>query len=326
MAALIEGAMLRPLSGPQRDAGGTTRNVDPASVTAGLAYVSRCLRGHRPFGIVTGVAGGMDAFMARATADCQAHEDLHTVRIAAPTDSVQTFLANCLSQLGFELRQAALDDLHNLMVVFLRHESTRGRRTVALIEATHQYGPHVFEFMETLSKVRAGATPAMTFILTGSPGLHRILDSRGMSGLRQFTRERFDLDRSLAWIATAEKRASVAGPWSGSKQTGRQPLARGASPRSLLVMLDGAIIERRVLTPGRMVIGRSPQCGLRLDSRFVSCHHAGLVVTADSVSVVDLQSTNTTLVNGQVTASRELEDGDLLTIGNFRLRYDCRLR
>lgn len=324
MAALFDGATRSPLPGPQGEAGRTSRTFDPAGVTAGLAYVSRCLRGHRPFGIITGSAGGLDALLERVTANCAAREDLHTVRIAVPTDSVQTFLATCLAQLGFELLQAALDDLHNLIVVFLRHESARGRRTVVFIEATDQYGPRVLEFMQTLSKVRAGATPAMTFILTGSPGLHRILDSRGMSGLRQLTRERFDLDRSLAWIATSGKAAALVRPWSSGKRVEQRAVASEPSPRCLVVMLDGEIVERQELVPGRLLIGRSPQSGLRLDSRYVSRHHAALVVTPESVVVVDLRSTNGTLVNGQVTASQQLEHGDLLAIGNFRLRYDFR--
>jgi hypothetical protein len=184
----------------------------------------------------------------------------------------------------------------------------------------------VLEFMQTLSKVRAGATPAMTFILTGSPGLHRILDSRGMSGLRHFTRERFDLDRSLAWIATSGKARALPGPWSSGTRVDRQTVAGEAAPRRLVVMLDGVIIERRVLVPGRLLIGRGPQSALRLDSRYVSRHHAALVVTPDAVVIVDLRSTNGTLVNGQVTASQQLEHGDLLAIGNFRLRYDFRQR
>ena len=317
MAALFEGLALHPRSD-------TLRTFAPAGVTAGLAYVSRCLRGHRPFGLITGSAGGLAALVERVTGDCEAREDLHTVRMVAPTDSVPTFLSTCLPQPGFELHQAAFDDLHKLMLVFLRHESSRGRRTVAIIQAAEQYGPHVLEFMETLSRVRAGATAAMTFILAGSPGLHHILDSRGMAGIRPFTRERFALGRSPAWVIPAGKTAAVPEPWS----TGRQ-----ASPRSLLVMLDGAITGRHELNPGRLVIGRRPQCGLQLDSRYVSRQHAVLIVTTDSVAIVDLQSTNTTLVNGQVTVSQPLEHGDLvaigdwrLAIGDFRLRYDCRLR
>ena len=317
MAALFEGALLLPHSG-------VPRTADPAGVTAGLAYVHRCLRGHRPFGIITGSAGGLHALVERVAGDCAAREDLHTVRLAAPTDSVQTFLASCLAELGFELHQAAFDDLHKLMLVFLRHESARGRRTVVIVEATEHYGPHVLEFMETLSKVRAGATAAMTFILVGSRDLHRILDSRGMAGIRPFTRERFDLDRSLAWVTPAGKTGEVPAPWATGRQPAQDPAISQTSPLNLLVMLDGAILERRELSPGRLVIGRSPKCGVQLDSRYVSRQHALLVVTTDTVAIVDLQSTNTTLVNGQVTASQQLEPGDLVAIGNFRLRYDCR--
>ena len=317
MAALFERLAL-----PARS--DTLRTFDPAGVTAGLAYVSRCLRGHRPFGIITGSVGGLATLVERVAGDCTAREDLHTVRISTPTDSVQTFLSGCLAQLGFELRQAAFDDLHKLMLVFLRHESARGRRTVAIIEAPERFGPHVLEFMETLSRVRAGATAAMTFILVGSRDLHRILDSRGMAGIQPFTRERFDLDRSLAWVTPAGKTISVPEPWSTSRHTAEPSTAVTLSSHNLLVMLDGAILERRELSPGRLVIGRSPHCGLQLDSRYVSRQHALLVVTADSVTVVDLQSTNTTLVNGQVTVSQQLEHGDLVAIGNFRLRYDCR--
>lgn len=322
MAALLESATRNLLPAAEPEAGRHRRTFDAAGVTAGLAYVSRCLRGHRPFGIITGSIGSMTALVDRVTASCEAREDLHTVRIVAPTDSVQTFLASCLAQLGFELRQAALDDLHNLLIVFLRHESARGRRTVAIIEASDQFGPRVLEFMQVLSKVRAGATPAMTIILTGSPDLHRILDSRGMHALRQFTRERFDLDRSLVWVPVAGKSNTVVGPWSGAKHVSPGPAAGDFAPRSLVVMLDGVIIERRVLSPGRLVIGRGSKCGLRLDSRYVSRHHAVLMVTADEVVVVDLRSTNRTLVNGKVITNQPLEHGDLLAIGNFRLRYD----
>lgn len=323
MAALLEGTSLNPATGDIAISG---RSADPAGVTAGMAYVSRCLRGHRPFGIITGSTREMGVLIEHIAADCAAHDDLHAVRVTAPTDSVQEFLATCLAHLGFELYQAGLDDLHNLLVVFLRHESARGRRTVAVIENTEHYGPRVLEFMQTLSKVRAGATPAITFLLTGSRDLHRVLDSRGMAGLRQFTRERFDLDRSLAWVTPGKATPLVRHPVLDRGGPPLPTVVAPSTPGSLVVMLDGSIVERRLLEPGRLIIGRSPRSGLRLDSRYVSRHHAALIVTADEVTVVDLRSTNATLVNGAVAASQRLEHGDLLAIGNFRLRYDQRVR
>lgn len=322
MAALFEVTSLSPA--PEDRAPADVR-VDPARVTAGLAYINRCLRGHRPFGVLTGSARGMAELADRAATTFEAREDLHAVRVTTPTDSVQAFLANCLAQLGFELYQAGLDDLHNLLVVFLRHEGARGRRTVAIVEGTEHCGPRVLEFMQTLSKVRAGATPAITFLLTGSRDLHRVLDSPGMAGMRPFTRERFDLDRSLAWVTPGDKPRQAPRP--AMPGQGPAPAAAGdIAPGSVVVMLDGALIERRLLAPGRLVIGRSPQSGLRLDSRYVSRHHAVLIITADAVTVVDLRSTNATLVNGIAASSQQLEHGDIVAIGNFRLRYDRRIQ
>lgn len=322
MAALFE--VTSPSPAPvERQAAGD--DFDPAGVTAGLAYINRCLRGHRSFGILTGSPRQMTALVARATGEFEVREDLHRIRVTTPTDSVQTFLENCLEQLGFEMFQARLDDLHNLLVVFLRHEGARGRRTVAIVDETERCGPRVLEFMQTLSKVRAGATPAITFLLTGSRDLHRVLDSPGMAGLRHFTRERFDLDRSLAWVTPGNKPRPVApSPVPLPAKPAVESGAGISTPGWLVVMHDGAIIERRTLAPGRLVIGRSPQSGLRLDSRYVSRHHAVLTITPDAVTVVDLRSTNATLVNGIVTSSQQLEHGDLLAIGNFRLRYHCR--
>jgi len=307
MAARAEVAVRSPdLSGENA--------ADSAALTAGLAYVERCLRAHRSFGILTGSVKPMCFLVARASASLGGRDDLHLVRLTTPTDSVYVFLSGLLGQLGFELGQAGQDDLHNLFVVFLKHEAARGRRTVAIIEAAEQCGPRVLEYLEVLCKVRGGPTPAITFLLAGSRDLHRVLDSPGMARIRQLTRERFDLDRSLAWVRPP-----------GVPADGRD-LARGAPahPGRLVVMADGVILERRTLVPGRLVIGRSAGAGLRLDSCYVSRHHAALLVMPDSVTVVDLRSTNSTLVNGEPVSSQRLEHGDLLTIGKFRLRYDCR--
>ena len=323
MAALFEGVTLTPIDAPVS----SSRTFDAAGATAALAYVSRCLQGHRPFSTITGSNGGaLQALLARITADCEAREDLHTVRITTPTDSAQTFLTSCLAQLGFELLQGDLDDLHNLFVVFLRHESARGRRTVVIVDATEHYGPRALECMQTLSRVRAGATPAMTFVLTGSPGLHRVLDSPGMSGLKQFTRERFDLDRSLSWVATAVKGAGTVSSWAKHHQATPETPPAVTLQRQLVVMLSDAVVTQHVLVPGRLVIGRSRRCGLHLNSRFVSRQHAALDVTDTAVTAVDLRSTNATLVNGQSVTSQRVEHGDHLAIGEFRLRCDFRLR
>ena len=294
-----------------------------ATLTAASAYLNRCLLGQRPFAVLTGsVQQTLGTLLDHLAAECQRRDDLHLVRINAPGDSIPDFLMRALTQLGFELQAVEADDLHNLLMVFLRHEGARGRRTVFLIEHTEQCGPRVLEFLQVLSRVRVSAIPAATFVLAGTQTLCRILDSPGMAGLKQFTRERFDLDAAV--VRVAESALSVV----------RSPHAAGRSPsgpvdaiqrRSLVVMLDGAILERRTLACGRTLIGRSQHNDLCLRSCFVSRHHAVLIVTENEVHIVDLRSTNPVRVNGQPVKNQALAAGDLLTIGNYQLRFDASL-
>ncbi len=320
MATLLEGTVLSPLPDTEGSFRAGPEALETTNLMAGRNYVRRCLRGHLPFGVITGSAPSLNELVMRVTADCAARQNLHTVRIAAPTHSAQAFLTACLEQLAFDLFDSGLNALHDLMDVFLRHESARGRRTVVILDNAHHFGLPVFKCMLALTQVRAGTTPAITFILTGSPDLHRILDSQDMAGLRQFTRQRFDLDRgpvapAAGSTATARTAASGVG----------EPANSGVVlQRSLAVMLAGEVVERHELLPGWLLIGRSPKCGLCLDSRYVSRNHAALLVTADDVAIVDLRSTNGTLVNGKAAVRQNLNHGDLLVMGNFRLRYDCR--
>lgn len=77
-----------------------------------------------------------------------------------------------------------------------------------------------------------------------------------------------------------------------------------------------------VLEPGRVDLGRSPNCQIVLDDAAASRQHARLEVVPDRVTVEDLGSANGTLVNGALLAPgapRAMREGDLLTIGQLQL-------
>jgi pSer/pThr/pTyr-binding forkhead associated (FHA) protein len=53
------------------------------------------------------------------------------------------------------------------------------------------------------------------------------------------------------------------------------------------------------LPPGEHVVGRAAECAITIDDRTLSRRHARLVVAGDAVAIVDLESTNRTLVAGK---------------------------
>ena len=62
-------------------------------------------------------------------------------------------------------------------------------------------------------------------------------------------------------------------------------------------------------------VGRGVDADLRLADTGVSRSHAELRVSGDSVTVVDLGSTNGTVVNGRKVSSTLLVDGDRIEVG-----------
>jgi MoxR-like ATPase len=72
----------------------------------------------------------------------------------------------------------------------------------------------------------------------------------------------------------------------------------------------------------RVVFGRDADCGVRLDSRDVSRHHACIYFAADRWRVQDLNSANGTLRNGQRVQDTPLHAGDTVALGDVEVRFE----
>lgn len=75
------------------------------------------------------------------------------------------------------------------------------------------------------------------------------------------------------------------------------------------------------ITSGMVVFGRSDECDVVLADPNVSRRHAHAVVLNGMVAVVDLGSSNGTLINGIPISRAFLMDGDILTLGATTFRF-----
>ncbi len=93
-------------------------------------------------------------------------------------------------------------------------------------------------------------------------------------------------------------------------------------PRFTWKTTDGATHEFE-MTASEISIGRAPTCDIVLsDDQMVSRRHAIVRRQGNVVTVVDLGSSNGTLVNGtEIHDSTQLKDGDRLTIGDHDLIF-----
>lgn len=78
-----------------------------------------------------------------------------------------------------------------------------------------------------------------------------------------------------------------------------------------------------LLDKSSILIGRSSQCDICIDSGLLSRHHASvLIVNSDTAILKDLDSTNGTFVNTmRITAPTRLKHGDVITIGDEKFIF-----
>jgi hypothetical protein len=89
-----------------------------------------------------------------------------------------------------------------------------------------------------------------------------------------------------------------------------------------LELVTGSETGRVVrLLPPSLVIGRGADADLRIADTGVSRRHAELRVEPDAVTVVDLESTNGTSVNGRLVDRATLKDGDRISVGTTVIVY-----
>lgn len=96
----------------------------------------------------------------------------------------------------------------------------------------------------------------------------------------------------------------------------------GSFPKAFLLMLDGPDKGQKMQLAARQVVGRTQAADIRLPHPSVSRQHTQIVAQGGKFFVLDMGSTNTTEVNGErLTAPRALRQGDILRVGEVRLRY-----
>jgi type II secretory pathway predicted ATPase ExeA len=95
----------------------------------------------------------------------------------------------------------------------------------------------------------------------------------------------------------------------------------GNTVARILLASEGKTVMERELKPGRLVIGRTSDNDLQIDSKFISRHHCQIVTQADSCLIEDLNSTNGIYVQSKRVRRHNLNDGDVVQVGQHEIMY-----
>ena len=104
--------------------------------------------------------------------------------------------------------------------------------------------------------------------------------------------------------------ASANGPAEGPGAIGR-----------ILIATDGRTVQEVPLKVGRIIVGRTTDNDVQIDSRFVSRHHCQVITTPHACVIEDLNSTNGIYVKSKRVRRHYLNDGDVVQLGKHELIY-----
>jgi hypothetical protein len=127
--------------------------------------------------------------------------------------------------------------------------------------------------------------------------------------------------RELQWVEYAARPQPQPQP---AEAAGAAPAATpepGAALGRLLVAAEGRTVQEIALRIGRVIVGRTPDNDVQIDSRFISRHHCQVITTPHSCVVEDLNSTNGIYVKSNRVRRHYLNDGDVVQIGKHELIY-----
>jgi type II secretory pathway predicted ATPase ExeA len=117
-------------------------------------------------------------------------------------------------------------------------------------------------------------------------------------------------------------------PGTGSGTNGSAASSNGAASEDgstiigrILIATDGRTVQEVPLKVGRIIVGRTTDNDVQIDSRFVSRHHCQVITTPHACVIEDLNSTNGIHVKSKRVRRHYLNDGDVVQLGKHELIY-----
>ena len=89
----------------------------------------------------------------------------------------------------------------------------------------------------------------------------------------------------------------------------------------LILSMETTMLKEIPLAKERITIGRKPHNDIQIDNLAISGEHAVVITILNDSFLEDLGSTNGTFVNGQPVKKHFLQNGDVIELGKYSLKF-----
>lgn len=266
--------------------------------------------------------------------------------------ATRPFVAGMLAQFGLDIIPEGDEPMLRALSNYLAQQTRAGRAPVLIIDNADRLGSSTLSLLNWLVAQDVKDTWALRVVLTGEERLAELAAKHSMRHLERrhpavfsmnplSRREAANYLHTRILIAGAEDPEQVfpievcenlhelSRGWPGRlndyaiEALGRMDGLRDTRKVPLIIVThDGETIAEYAVKQRETIIGRDKMADIVINDSYVSKLHAMLQLYANGIVLLDLNSTNGTLVNSVETKKTVLRNNDIITLGNHRLKVE----
>lgn len=267
-------------------------------------------------------------------------------------ESTRQLVSGMLRQYGVDVIPQNDEQMLQTLGNYLSQQTRMGQAPILVVDNADRLGSSTLSLLNWLTALDAKGRYALRIVLTGKERLAELASKHSMRNLERrhpavFALNPLSRQEAVIYLRTrmiaaggerseevfsidvCERLHELSRGWPGLlNDNALEAMARmeelkdtRSAPR-VIVTREGETLAEYAITKRETVIGRDEMADIVVKDVYVSKLHAMLQVYSNGLVLLDLNSTNGTIVNSVETPKRILRNNDIISLGQHRLKIE----
>jgi general secretion pathway protein A len=267
-------------------------------------------------------------------------------------ESTRQLVSGMLRQYGVDVIPQNDEQMLQTLGNYLSQKTRMGQAPILIVDNADRLGSSTLSLLNWLTALDAKGRYALRIVLTGKERLAELASNHSMRNLERrhpavFALNPLSRQEAVIYLRTrmiaaggerseevfsldvCERLHELSRGWPGRlNDYALEAMARmeelkdtRSAPR-VIVTREGETLAEYAITKRETVIGRDEMSDIVVKDVYVSKLHAMLQVYSNGLVLLDLNSTNGTIVNSVETPKRILRNNDIISLGQHRLKVE----